>query len=798
MYLLGIQGLAVWEMYVFQRMLSSLSVKWKMGLAVALPTVGLLIFAVAFCYGQWKTVENMRHTVQLTEFSQSVSELVHELQVERGRTAGYLGSGKAASAESQLETQSRRSDQFRTSFLSAAADFEGNFETDTQREHLSLVRNGLSGLDAHRTNVRRTDMTVPEAVGPYTATINNLINLIADEAALVGDADLSGALQGLLQLTNAKEAAGLERARGSAALASGQLNEATHQALLSLHTTQQQMFARYRETMPDEFDRALDRVEAGTAGQRVASIRSDLHRAGYGGALPDVSSNEWFDLTTNRIDDLMAVTEEVSQHIHSVAMSKQQQLTTLVWAVIIASVLLTVFTVLVSYVLVSSIVRPMALITQSLDELSKGATDLKIAGVERGDEIGVLARAARQFMEMSRQREALMRQNAENEQKALVERRNVLDRMANEVKEATHTTVSQIVLTAEDLASNAQTMRSRLNDASSNATKANQATSESLDGTQRASDLALELNAAIAEVAESIMRGDKMARETVQLAVDSRQTVEELDEATQQIGDFVRVITELAEQTNLLALNATIESARAGEHGKGFAVVASEIKQLASQTNTSATQITERVNQIQSRTRTAVDAINRISSSIEQLGGVTSSVAAAVEEQRASTDSFTGFLNSNRAAIEDVARQVADLTRITQETSESATSMSRQVDEMTTASRSANEEIPKIVQRAVAAADNRNAPRTKTDQPVTVTQNNASRPAVLKDVSTSGARLNQPSSGKVNLTLPGQMGQVTAKTAWSNETESGVEFETELSGNLMDRLLAMSKKDSAA
>ena len=81
---------------------------------------------------------------------------------------------------------------------------------------------------------------------------------------------------------------------------------------------------------------------------------------------------------------------------------------------------------------------------------------------------------------------------------------------------------------------------------------------------------------------------------------------------------------------------------------------------------------------------------------------------------------------------------------------------------------------------------------------MTVTQNNASRPAILKDVSSSGARLNQPSSGKVDLTLPGQMGQVKAKTAWSNETESGVEFEETLSGNLMERLVAMSKKDSAA
>ncbi len=783
---------------MLQRTLSSLPIKWKMGLAVALPILGLTFFALIFCYSQWKTVESMRHTVQLTGFSRSVSELVHELQVERGRTAAFIGSGKSAQAGSQLETQSRRADQFRSNFISAADDFAGQLTTDLQREHVQHARSSLQALDAHRERVRRENLPVPQAVGPYTEVINRLITLIADEATLVGDADLAGALQGLLQLTYAKEAAGLERARGSAVLASGAINDTAHEALIALNSQQQQMLSNYRSAMSDDWTSVLDRLEESATSQRISDIRENLHRAGYDGQLPDVTSNEWFDLTTSRIEQMMDITDAVSEHILAVATEKQNNLTMVVWAVVAGSVLLTLLTIVVSYVLVSSIVKPMASITNSLDELSKGATDLKIAGTDRGDEIGVLARAARQFMEMSRQREALMRQNSENEQKALVERRQVLDRMAHEVKEATHATVSKIVVTAEDLASNADSMRTRLSDASSNASKANQATSESLDGTQRASDLADELNAAIAEVAESIMRGDKMARDTVQLAVDSRQTVEELDEATQQIGDFVRVITELAEQTNLLALNATIESARAGEHGKGFAVVASEIKQLASQTNTSATQITERVGQIQSRTRTAVDAINRISSSIEQLGGVTSSVAAAVEEQRASTDSFTGFLNSNRAAIEDVARQVADLTRITQETADSATTMARQVDDMTSASRSANEEIPEIVQRAVAAADNRGAPRTKTDQAVTVTQNNASRQAVLKDVSTSGARLDQPSRGRFNVTLPDHMGTVNAQTAWSSDTESGVKFDENLSGNLMERLIAMAKKDSAA
>ncbi len=142
-----------------------------------------------------------------------------------------------------------------------------------------------------------------------------------------------------------------------------------------------------------------------------------------------------------------------------------------------------------------------------------------------------------------------------------------------------------------------------------------------------------EMNTSINEISRSVAGAVEVAQRAVMVAEQTNTTVRELGDASQDIGNVLKVITGIAEQTNLLALNATIEAARAGESGKGFAVVASEVKELARETARATEDIGKRILSIQNGTRGAVDAIGRIGEIIHQIHEFQNTIASAVEEQ---------------------------------------------------------------------------------------------------------------------------------------------------------------------
>ena len=160
----------------------------------------------------------------------------------------------------------------------------------------------------------------------------------------------------------------------------------------------------------------------------------------------------------------------------------------------------------------------------------------------------------------------------------------------------------------------------------------------------------------------------------------------ELEENATKMGEIVGIIDGIAFQTNLLALNASVEAARAGEQGRGFAVVANEVRQLASRSSQSASQIRSMLEVSRAKTiecsgqaqkngvtiRDLAESVSKVSAlmaeitqaseeqsrgidqvniAVSQIDSVTQQNAALVEES-----------SSAAASLEDQARQLADIT----------------------------------------------------------------------------------------------------------------------------------------
>lgn len=195
-------------------------------------------------------------------------------------------------------------------------------------------------------------------------------------------------------------------------------------------------------------------------------------------------------------------------------------------------------------------------IDSKLADMAEGNMDLSIGNNYRGEFLPI-QNAMRQILESLNRALAQINKTAENVSEES-------SKMASDARLLSDGAVQQ-ASAVEELSSSIQEL------------------SGQVDRTSNDADTAWKCSTEAAK--QLLVANDKMALLT--------SAMEDISNASREIGGIIKTIEDISFQTNILALNAAVEAARAGEAGKGFAVVADEVQNLANKSSVSAQHITE-------------------------------------------------------------------------------------------------------------------------------------------------------------------------------------------------------------
>lgn len=314
------------------------------------------------------------------------------------------------------------------------------------------------------------------------------------------------------------------------------------------------------------------------------------------------------------------------------------------------------------------IVNPLRQVVGSLENLSEWKLDTEVTGTERKDEIGTLARTTQVFKENMIRTRKLEEEAAEAERRSEEKRRAALLKMADEFDASIGSIVELVTAAATQLQSSARNLSSIAEETSNQSQSVASAAEEASVNVETVAAASEELSSSVAEINRQMTTSAKQTKDATREADRTNDAMHDLQETVDRIGEVVTLIQEIAGQTNLLALNATIEAARAGEAGKGFAVVAGEVKALASQTAKATEEISHHIEQTQSRSGIAIEAVRKIAGMFRQISENANAVASAVEEQGAATGEIARNVQEAAEGTRQVTENIAGVTQASVET----------------------------------------------------------------------------------------------------------------------------------
>ncbi|MEA1956601.1 MAG: nitrate- and nitrite sensing domain-containing protein [Campylobacterota bacterium] len=203
---------------------NNLSIKLKLRIALFIPVIALAYFILYNANQSYEKHSELSELKQSLNISIYTSNLIHEIQKERGLSAGYLGSN-GKKFHSQLIIQRKLTDEKLNILKSNIIEKE--------------IFKEINKLSSTRIKIDSLEISSKDSIIYFSIINTNLLNKISHFSIIYQNNEILKMIFSYINLLKAKENAGIERAVLNSTFASGKITNDTHKWFHKLYTTQE-------------------------------------------------------------------------------------------------------------------------------------------------------------------------------------------------------------------------------------------------------------------------------------------------------------------------------------------------------------------------------------------------------------------------------------------------------------------------------------------------------------------------------------------------------------------------------
>ena len=601
--------------------MKNISIFKKINLSFIFLTSILIITGSSLIYKFTENYRQFSQTQKTTELINDISNIIHELQKERGYSSTFM-SNKNGKFSLELKKQRQKTNIANLKISKIANIIKTNNYNSKVKIKFNIANNTIDSLDDYRKKIRNKKIMPDEAIEFYSRINSKLIQIIKILLQQNNDKEIIQISQSILFFLKIKENAGIERAVLSNILSvdSFDINYfRKFSTSVSNQNNLEELFLQYaNKEQIKEYDKLIRNNNFKNL-KKYQNIAFSKYKTGKF----NINTHTWFDEMTAKINIMRNIETIYFSSLKSLANEKKiksRNYLILSYSVVLITILILILTIFTT----KNLIKHIAGISVFSSKIASG--DLTENYIyTKNNEIGKLYDSINTINENFR---------------------NIITNIGK---------ISVSVFeTSKELSSASDNISERVNQQAS--------TTE-------------EIANSIEQMTKIINSNTEMAQGTAEITANSANKLEKSNKDFQKTVKFVKnisrkisIVSDIAFQTNILSLNASIQAATAGEYGDGFAVIAQEVGILAQKSKIASEEITKLSEDGQKISEKSVVEQNEIVPEILKGVELVNNIVLASEEQQ------TG--------IETINSSIQELTEITNENSVSAEQMSISASEL--------------------------------------------------------------------------------------------------------------------